>query len=62
MPAVVHLDEEAWETGNTDTSVSCDLPEHLHRQIVETAVALWFQTLGLTSELQERDNNNKNQQ
>ena len=62
MPAVVHLDEEAWEAGNKDTSRSCDLPEHLHRQIVETAVALWFQTLGLTSEQQERDNNNKNQQ
>lgn len=62
MPAVVHLDEEAWEAGNKDTSRNCDLPEHLHRQIVETAVALWFQTLGLTSEQQERDNNNKNQQ
>ena len=62
MPAVVHLDEDAWESGNKDTSQSCDLPEHTHHQIVETAVALWFQTLGLTSEQQERENNNKNQQ
>lgn len=60
MPATVHLDEDAWESGNTETSVNCDLPEHLHRQIVETAVALWFQTLGLTS-TQQRENNNKNQ-
>lgn len=60
MPATVHLNEEDWESGNYTTSTSCDLPEHLHHQIVETAVGLWFQTLGLTSEQQQRENNNKN--
>ncbi len=61
MPATVHFDESAWENDESGESVDCDLPEHLHRQIVETAVALWFQTLGLTSTQQERENNNKNQ-
>ena len=60
MPAVVHLNEEDWEGGNQSTSVSCDLPEHLHHQIVENAVALWFQSLGLTSEQQNQENNNNN--
>ena len=60
MPATVHLNEEDWESGDISTSVSCDLPEHLHRQIVESAVGIWFQSLGLTSEQQNRENNNNN--
>ena len=58
MPAKVFFDEDNYDTENTDSSVSCDLPEHLHYQIVETAVALWFQSLGLTSERQNQTNNN----
>ena len=61
MPDTVHLDEEHYGTSE-DTSISCDLPEHLHHQIVETAVGLWFQSLGLTSEQQYQRNNNNNNQ
>lgn len=60
MPATVYLNEEDWEQGDYITSVSCDLPEHLHHQIVETAVAIWFQSLGLTSEQPSKKNNNNN--
>lgn len=57
MPKKVYFDEE-----NNNNSISCDLPEHLHYQIVETAVELWFQSLGLTSERQTQQNNNQNNQ
>lgn len=58
MPSVVKLDEEYYGTIR-DTSVSCDLPEHLHRSIVEGAVQLWFETLGLTSNKPQQENINK---
>lgn len=60
IPATVHLNEEDWEGGNESTSTNCDLPEHLHHQIVENAVGFWFQSLGLTSEQQNQENNNNN--
>lgn len=59
MPNVVHLDEENYGTPQ-DTSISCNLPEHLHHQIVETAVGFWFRSLGLTSEQPSQRNNNNN--
>lgn len=59
MPAKVYLDEDNYGTSD-DESISCDLPEHLHHQIVETAVGLWFQSLGLSSEQPSRKNNNNN--
>lgn len=59
MPKKVYFDEEHYG-GSSDSSVSCDLPEHLHTQIVETAVQIWFQSLGLTSERQSQQNNNQN--
>lgn len=68
MPASVKFDEEYYdfidsgEEGDApeNHSVNCDLPEHLHRSIVELAVEIWFQTLGLTSKQPQENNNNKN--
>ena len=60
MPAVVKLNEDDWERGDKSTSQNCDLPEHLHHQIVESAVMTWFQSLGLSSEQQTQENNNNN--
>lgn len=57
MPKKVYLDEEHY-SGSNDSSIHCNLPEHLHTQIVETAVQIWFQSLGLTSERQSSQNNN----
>lgn len=74
MPASVKFDEAYYdyiddhdksEEGYNppeNTSVNCDLPEHLHRSIVELAVEIWFQTLGLTSKQPQENNNNKNKQ
>lgn len=70
MPASVKFDEEyydAIDSGETENvpenhSVNCDLPEHLHRSIVELAVEIWLQTLGLTSKQPQENNNNKNTQ
>ena len=61
MPGTVYFDEENYGTPE-DTSKNCDLPEHLHHQIVETAVGLWFQSLDLTSEQPSQRNNNNNNQ
>lgn len=60
MPSKVHLDEEHYGQGESDTSISCDLPVHLHQTVVETAVELWFQTLGLTSKQPQEQQSNKN--
>lgn len=59
LPAKVKFDE-AHYSQTEDTSVSCDLPEHLHNSIVETAVEIWFQTLGITSKQQEQNNKQNN--
>ena len=61
MPDTVYLDEEDYGTPQDD-SIDCNLPEHLHHQIVETAVGLWFKSLGLTSEQPSQRNNNNNNQ
>lgn len=72
MPACVKFDEvyydyisehdESEEGYNPpeNASVDCDLPEHLHNSIVELAVEIWFQSLGLTSKQPQENNNNKN--
>lgn len=52
MPATV-----VWDT-NSENRVDCDLPEHLHKDVVELAVQLWMQTLGLTSQQARNENNN----
>lgn len=70
MPASVKFDEEYYDfidsgeqgTAPENHSVNCDLPEHLHRSIVELAVEIWLQTLGLTSKQPQENNNNKNNQ
>ena len=70
MPASVKFDEEYYdfiESGEDgiipdNKSVNCDLPEHLHRSIVELAVEIWLQTLGLTSKQPQDNKNNKNNQ
>lgn len=59
LPAKVYFDEVNYGTQD-DASVSCDMPEHLHHQIVETAVQIWFQSLGLTSERHAQQNNQQN--
>lgn len=74
MPASVKFDEayydyidehdESEEGYNPpeNTSVNCDLPEHLHSSIIELAVEIWFKTLGLTSKQPQENSNNKNNQ
>lgn len=57
LPSKVYFDEVNYGT-ESDTSISCDMPQHLHNQIVETAVQIWFQSLGLTSERETKQNNN----
>ena len=57
LPSKVYFDEVNYGT-ESDTSVHCDMPQHLHNQIVETAVQIWFQSLGLTSERETKQNNN----
>lgn len=59
MPNKVHLDEDLYGQEG-DTSVSCNLPVHLHNTVVETAVELWLQTLGLTSKQPQEQQSNKN--
>lgn len=59
MPAVVYFDEVNYGQ-ESDSSVNCDLPEHLHNTVVEAAVELWFQTLGLTSKQQSEQSNKQN--
>jgi len=52
MPATV-----VWNA-NVNSRVDCDLPEHLHKDVVELAVQLWMQTLSLTSQQARNENNN----
>lgn len=56
-PNKVKFDEEHYGDPESDTSVPCDLPEHLHTQVVELAVRIWFESLGLTSERNSNENN-----
>lgn len=70
MPASVKFDEEYYDFIDNgeegvipeNHSVNCDLPEHLHRSIIELAVEIWLQTLGLTSKQPQDNKNNKNNQ
>lgn len=57
-----HNESETGYNPPENTSINCDLPEHLHRSIVELAVELWFQTHGLSSRQPQDNNNNKNSQ
>lgn len=57
FPAIVYYDEDNYGKEG-DSSVPCDLPEHLHNQVVELAVRIWFESLGLTSERKSNENNN----
>ena len=52
MPAKVHY-------GSSTDFVNCDLPEHLHTSIVEYAVKLWFESLGLSSQPKQTKDNNQ---
>lgn len=74
MPASVKFDEAYYDYIDShdpsepgynppeNHSINCDLPEHLHRSIVELAVEIWFQTRGLSSKQPQDTNNNKNNQ
>lgn len=53
MPKTVELTNESTQTG-----INCDLPEYLHQTIVETAVELYMNSLGLTSNKQTSNQNN----
>lgn len=44
MPAIVKYD-----TVNSENSVDCDLPVHLHKDVVELAVQKFFNSVGSTS-------------
>lgn len=54
-PATVKLDDEDDEA--SINNINCDLPIHLHNLVIEEAVRLWFQSLGLTSNQTNQTNN-----
>lgn len=68
-PAKVYFDEAFYEQEDSSTentlenhSVNCDLPEHMHRTVVELAVQIWFESLGLTSKQEQNQDNNQQKQ